>query len=318
MIKEIPREKMSEYLSYFSDHKYFTILLEFIPFSDLGKGYTDNLDAPEVILFTIGEGGGESYLSGDSRSMYAKELLDFIPERNTIFITDKSWVLPFREKWENLTFGFGVDYSSVALNLDNIRSLLKNIPYGFSLERLDKENVNKIEENLPIHYSNIQIISKDIDEYITKRIGFCLKDNDKVVSIASSAFPFQKKLEILVETCEGYKKKGLATIVCAKLIEYCLQNNIDPHWNTNIYNPYSMKLAKKLGFTDLKYYKIYSWSKDQSENINDLRKAFLDLIIGIDIVEGMVESINDESLQKHLQTVVNLSEKYAIMNEKVR
>ena len=46
-------------------------------------------------------------------------------------------------------------------------------------------------------------------------------------------------------------------IVCAKLIQYSLENNLIPHWDAD--NEPSAKLALKLGFTSPERYNAYYW-----------------------------------------------------------
>ncbi|MHA1969870.1 MAG: GNAT family N-acetyltransferase, partial [Candidatus Hodarchaeales archaeon] len=58
-------------------------------------------------------------------------------------------------------------------------------------------------------------------------------------------------------THPDYRGRGFATVVSAKMIEYCLEREIEPHWDAA--NPYSVKLALKLGFTDPESYKCYYW-----------------------------------------------------------
>ena len=65
------------------------------------------------------------------------------------------------------------------------------------------------------------------------------------------------KCDISVETIEGYRGKGYATLVCAKLIEYCFDNNIEPVWECRDDNVSSAQLANKLGFTHIRNIAYY-------------------------------------------------------------
>jgi len=55
-------------------------------------------------------------------------------------------------------------------------------------------------------------------------------------------------LEIGIETTKGYVRKGFALQSCSALIDYCLENKLEPVWGCKLENVGSFKLAQKLGF----------------------------------------------------------------------
>ena len=92
--------------------------------------------------------------------------------------------------------------------------------------------------------------------------GFGIFDGEKIISLALAASPmYTNHFEIHIETDPEHQKKGLAAIVCAKLIEYSLQNNLVPHWDAD--NEPSAKLAIKLGFSNPEKYYAYFWIRDE-------------------------------------------------------
>jgi hypothetical protein len=60
--------------------------------------------------------------------------------------------------------------------------------------------------------------------------------------------------------CVSKKIYYFARVLGAKMIEYCLEREIESHWDAA--NPDSVKLALKLGFTDPESYKSYYWRKN--------------------------------------------------------
>lgn len=99
----------------------------------------------------------------------------------------------------------------------------------------------------------------DSSDFIKNGIGFTLLDDDIPVSTAFASFIIDDKLELGIETLKKKQGSGFGSIVCAKLIDYCLENGYEPVWSCNSGNIESRMLAHKLGFEELKripYYRL--------------------------------------------------------------
>lgn len=106
---------------------------------------------------------------------------------------------------------------------------------------------------VPKHFWN------NYSEFIKNGIGFTLLENDFPVSTAFASFAIDDKLEIGIETYKKNQGSGFGSIVCAKLIDYCIANNYQAVWSCNSANIGSRKLAHKLGFEESKripYYRL--------------------------------------------------------------
>ncbi|TFG31383.1 GNAT family N-acetyltransferase [Candidatus Thorarchaeota archaeon] len=122
---------------------------------------------------------------------------------------------------------------------------------------MDREVLPQINDEYAIQ---IQMYFGNIENLIESGFGFCVLHNKRLVSYAYTAFPFINEFEIQVftENSPEYRRKGLATVVSAALIEYGLERNLIPHWDAA--NEASVKLALKLGYRnpikwDAYYYK---------------------------------------------------------------
>ena len=65
-----------------------------------------------------------------------------------------------------------------------------------------------------------------------------------------------KAIDIEIETLQEHRRKGLGTVVGAKLVAYCLENGITPRWLAA--NAESEGLAIKLGFQKGETYHTFS------------------------------------------------------------
>ncbi|MFD1773728.1 GNAT family N-acetyltransferase [Paenibacillus rhizophilus] len=86
------------------------------------------------------------------------------------------------------------------------------------------------------------------EQFAERGIGYTLTDGGEAASTAFSAFVEDNQLEIGIETNEQHRGKGYASHVCSALIDYCLENGLEPVWSCRKENEGSYYLAQKLGF----------------------------------------------------------------------
>lgn len=100
------------------------------------------------------------------------------------------------------------------------------------------------------------------NNFIENGIGYTLlSDSGVPVSTAFASFTDETKLEIGIETNKEYLGSGFATLVCSRLIDYCMEKGYEPVWSCNSANPGSRNLAHKLGFEESKRIPYYRLAK---------------------------------------------------------
>ena len=234
-----------------------------------GKVFVDNLQDPRV--FYVLHPYGMALLYGDvSSTFFESELKDFLTRNKNINIG----------KWVQV---FPLDISKIIdeiiANLDPSENTtiikLKRINFKFNLERyrnfrdkldLEKYFLCEIEKSV-FNEFNGGVVPKNFwnnaKDFISKGSGFSLIVDEHPASIAFSSFVHEDMLELGMETKPGYRKKGYASIVCAKLIDHCLENGLEPIWACSSANDASYELAKKLGFEPAQHLPYY-----ELKNIN--------------------------------------------------
>lgn len=122
---------------------------------------------------------------------------------------------------------------------------------------VDTSILNQIKDSIGFF---IHLFFGDPEFFKISGIGYYIKHDDTVISIASSLVPFTRSLEIQVDTVDSpkYRRKGFTTRVAAEIIEYCLENNIDPHWDAD--SIISRDFALKLGYSNPQPYTCYYWT----------------------------------------------------------
>ena len=94
-------------------------------------------------------------------------------------------------------------------------------------------------------------------DFAKRGVGFNLIKDDEWLATAFSSFIHEDQLDLGMETKPEYRKQGYAQYVCARLIDYCLENGYEPLWACNSSNLGSYYLADKLGFEPVRFLPYY-------------------------------------------------------------
>ncbi|MHA2271716.1 MAG: GNAT family N-acetyltransferase [Candidatus Hodarchaeales archaeon] len=250
MVHKIPQDKLREYLPFFSEHSFFRASLNAIPVWHMGAGFVDDLERPEVILFSIGdETMGEYFLAGNYESPKINEFLAHIPEKRPIFVPSQEWVPVLKDYWDFFGFVPRTDFSADDLTIEHVDQLLAPLPEGFEIQEIDLEIAKQLEYFHKIYPGGPEGFFKD------GGLAFCIRKDEELVSRISATSTFSYEIDITTEP--EYRGKGFATIISARFLKYCLEHGIKPHWDAA--NKISAELALKLGFTNPQRYKYYYW-----------------------------------------------------------
>jgi RimJ/RimL family protein N-acetyltransferase len=117
----------------------------------------------------------------------------------------------------------------------------ERLPEGYHVERADR----RLAEGIP----GIADLWGSVDNFLSGGFFFCVVKAGEMISRSGSVFVGEGRVEIGVETAEGYRRQGFATLASCACIEHCLEMGLRPEWGC-YYNPASGALAKSLGFAE--------------------------------------------------------------------
>ena len=256
MIIEHPVELRATLVPLFENHPYLHVISKAILNEDLGEAYSNDYENPTIALLLQSI---LAFLAGDENDILVKELLKRIPPKKIIFVPNKKWAAVIKDFWgDKLRPHPRTKFSSDELRIEYMKEILNKIPEEMEIEKLDENTIELISKQAK---GVIRILFPSLDDFIKTNFGFYLKHNDAIVSLALAATPIHNnEFEIHIETNPEYQRSGLAMIVCAKLIQYSLENYLVPHWDAD--NEPSAKLAIKLGFTKPEHYDAYYWLEE--------------------------------------------------------
>ncbi len=115
-----------------------------------------------------------------------------------------------------------------------------NIPAGLRVERIDRAAAEQIGWLSPFWGS--------VEGFLQRGVGFQVVGPQGTLSHCCSVVIGAGQVEIDVETAEAHRRRGLAWLAAAALIEDCLEQGLAPHWSCWSENHPSIALAEKLGF----------------------------------------------------------------------
>lgn len=130
----------------------------------------------------------------------------------------------------------------------------RHLPAGMSLRPMSESDFS-----LPGMSVSPNCFWNDAAQFLRNGGGWCLAQGDEVAAMAFSSFRFDDDLEIGVETRLTFRRRGLAQLAAAKLIETCLAQGLQALWSCRKENRASYRLAQRLGFVpaaEIPYFRL--------------------------------------------------------------
>jgi hypothetical protein len=239
-----------------------------------GKIFVDNSFDPTT--FYIIHPYGMTLLFGNSNNEeFNKQFADYALNKDNLR-NSSEWMQVFPETWDRKLeelLGDRLIKSGNKLGNENrgIVELYTRINFKFNIDKYLSFKQRYIKEEHDIVRTNDTIFKKmkgsvvpsnfwdNAEDFHKYGVGFSLFHKGKLATTAYSAFIFDNKLELGMETIPEFRGRGFAKYACSALIDYCIENNYEPIWACMYENIPSYQLAQKLGFEpsiSLTYYRL--------------------------------------------------------------
>ncbi|MDP3435105.1 MAG: GNAT family N-acetyltransferase [Bacteroidota bacterium] len=239
-----------------------------------GEVYVDKIERPST--FYVKHSYGMALLLGKmDKEPFNRQLVSYLLNENNNRKANE-WLQAYPQQWNDKLEGLldgrllgGTDvepnqitdnqqYIKVSTRVNFSFKREKYVPFKpedndeFKLVKTDAELFDQISGTVVPRY-----FWRNKKEFVQQGAGFSLMLEDEPVSTAFSAFAFETELELGIETQSLYQGKGLAQLVCSALIDFCLENNLEPVWACRLENTGSFQLAQKLGFEPVRMIPYY-------------------------------------------------------------
>ena len=232
-------------------HNYLVYALENLSF----KIWIDSYQYPNICVFYSFPA---FFLMGDPENNDVTSVLNLIEK--------SSWVIPENEKWEELIFfRFSNDiethrrtkFNSHSLNIKHLETLKKPFSPEFELVQIGIEQVTDQKGML---FTDLLQTYFPTGDFLNQGFGYCILENKKMIGFAASNYPIAHNvLEVYIRvdfnSDPRHRQQGLGTQLSVALLEYCLNHNLNPEWDSA--NEISAHLALKLGYKIEQTWKMF-------------------------------------------------------------
>ena len=255
MIECVANPNVERIWQLFDSHKRMRTVIQSVIELGTGTVSVDSVENPSVAVMVYPP---IILLAGNAFAEESTAYIRSIPQMTPVVCPTAEWEQAFRNVWGSRVLRQKRTMLNPSkLSPESIRSHLEDLPDGFTLERLNGSSVRSLAPELIMPIKNFY----GVERFIEEGVGFGVRHNDSIVSVAHTAFPFVADFEVQVTTLNRpeYRRKGLATAVASALIEYSLTNGLMPQWDAA--NDASVNLALKLGYCDPDEWFIYFWKQ---------------------------------------------------------
>lgn len=230
-----------------------------------GRVFVDDLSDPSTGLIWMGNNDGFFFIGDEDNHQFNDYINDFI---DTVIKVDakaaglnwfegmgnhKGWddrLKPLFSKRETSTWR-QIVYT--LKNRQDLKDFSHLIPEKYQLEDITPElyrNNDYALHNISYLHSKIDTFWSSPSDFFKNGIGYCIVDDNKVVSLCFSSFVYKTTHCIDIETLSSHQNKQLAQFAAYAFVQRCLHENLVPYWDCMDSNTVSKKIAEKIGLTE--------------------------------------------------------------------
>ena len=224
------------------------ISIECVLESYMGKACVDNVENPSAYKIMIGP---FFYFAGNALGEGGQEMLKDIKPYNLFMSSSAGWAEECRKLYgERLVAFERYSFSSEKLSLEYLKRLCQNSAHD--IKQMDSALLERVQGQ--DHFIDISDFDS-VSDFMGSGIGYYAEKNGEVIGAAYSSLVCNQGIEISLFVSDDHRRRGIATALSANLVGWCLENNMDAHWDAA--NLESCKLAEKLGYIPTGGYQAY-------------------------------------------------------------
>lgn len=216
--------------------------------NQMGKAYVDRQDEPTVYQIVLAV---FHYLAGDPSTSSAQELMQNIPPYNLVMSTAPGFKGLFEQvHGRSIRKMTRYQFSSEHLNQDYLLDLLEKTKLREQVLPFDLALASKLYAD-PDGYVDLSTYDSP-EDFLVRGIGYTCNIGGIMVGAAYASLVCSSGIEISLFVEPVYRRQGVATALSTSLLLWCLERNMEPHWDAA--NLESVGLAEKLGYKSMGTY----------------------------------------------------------------
>ncbi|SRR5579883_2161711 len=206
----------------------------------MGRAFADAADPPSAALLVL----DFSILGGDAATPGAAELVRLLePGSGSAIVPDEAWRRVLQENYPGELHDDPREaFTAGRFEREHLGRLSASLPDGFALVRVRPDQVAafaELEADLVRNFGSYEAFAE-------RGVGFGVLHDGRFVAGCSSFAIGGGRLEIEIDTHPDFRRRGLARVVGAAMVLWCLDHGLEPCWDAA--NPMSSALARQLGF----------------------------------------------------------------------
>jgi len=233
----------------FRDYPYLHGCVAAVIEGGMGRAYADAREAPAAALLVM----DFSLFGGDVAAPAAADLVRLLqPGPGSAIVPSDTWRRLLAANYAGeLRDDPREAFKAGRFNLETLRRFRAELTPGFELVRVQPEQVAafaEVEIDLVHNFASHE-------DFAAHGVGFGVLHEGRFVAGCSSFGIGGGTLEIEIDTHPDFRRRGLARVVGAAMVLWCLEQGLEPCWDAA--NPMSSALARQLGFVSTGQYTAY-------------------------------------------------------------
>jgi RimJ/RimL family protein N-acetyltransferase len=215
----------------------------------MGKAFVDDSDQPQAFQVQIGP---FVYFAGDPTCPSAQAMLRNLAPYTFFMPSGPAWL-----EAAQAIHGRRLDplprysFSSSQLDRTRLEGLIQ-ISVKDQIRRMDLAFAKEVWGQ--DHFVDLSEFDSP-EDFLERGVGFFTELGGVVTGAAFSSLACSRGIEVSVYIEPAYRRRGLATLLAASLLRWCLENGSEPHWDAA--NWESCRLAEKMGYVATGKYQAY-------------------------------------------------------------
>ena len=216
----------------------------------MGKAFVDDVHEPTAFEIRIGP---FLYFAGDATSDGGRAMLEKLTPYRLLMPSAPGWVETAKATYGERLAGFPrYSFSSVHVSVERLDHLCRASAFREDVRQMDLPFATQLwgREHC-VDFSDFD----SAEDFVRRGVGFYLNRQGMIAGAAYSSLVCSRGIEVSVFVTEDHRRKGVATVLACRLLQWCMQNNAQANWDAA--NPESCKLAEKLGYIQTGEYRAY-------------------------------------------------------------
>ncbi|MFC4403926.1 GNAT family N-acetyltransferase [Gracilibacillus xinjiangensis] len=238
-----------------------------------GRVFVDDKQNPTTGMVWLGNNDGFFFIGNPCNEKFNHYLNPFIDQFivgeakkvNLNYIeaigNSKEWNTTLKELFHMRNYRNWNQRVYIMKNYEYLDNLEPQMETEFTIRRMDKEilSASQITNNDELK-AKILESWVTIEDFLQTGIGFCIMDDNQIVSFCFSNFVAGNVHCIAIETKKSYEGRKLAQKAAHAFVKECFNQKKLPYWECTESNKASISVAEKLGFKPYFHYIGFEFS----------------------------------------------------------